>query len=225
MASKLFRSVILGAPASGKGTISSRIVKNFNLEHISSGDKLRLNIQNKTEVGLEVEKYLQSGQLVPDSLMIKFIVGEINQVNGKSWLLDGFPRTVIQASSLWNVQQLDVVLNLVVPFDVIIERVKGRWIHLPSGRVYNTDFNAPKIPGKDDITGEDLVQRDDDKPDVVRKRLEQYDNMTRPVIDYYKNKGVLQEFHGSTSDEIWPKVADCLASLVPLNAAAQKSQI
>ncbi|EFA06480.1 GTP:AMP phosphotransferase AK3, mitochondrial [Tribolium castaneum] len=225
MATKLFKSVILGAPASGKGTISSRIVKNFNLEHISSGDKLRLNIQNQTPVGKEVAKYLQSGQLVPDDLMIKFITGEIQAVGNKPWLLDGFPRTVTQAGALWSVQTLDVVLNLVVPFDVIIERVKGRWVHLPSGRVYNTDFNAPKVPGKDDVTGEDLVQREDDKPEVVRKRLEHYEKLTRPVVDYYRDKGVLQEFQGNTSDEIWPKVLDCLATYIPLNITAQKSKI
>lgn len=225
MALKMFRSVILGAPASGKGTISSRIVTNFNLEHISSGDKLRLNIKNQTPIGKEVAKYLKSGQLVPDDLMIKFITGEIQAVGNKPWLLDGFPRTVNQANALWSAQPVDVVLNLVVPFDVIIERVKGRWVHLPSGRVYNTDFNAPKVPGKDDITGEDLIQREDDKPEVVRKRLEQYEQMTKPVTDYYRKKGVLQEFEGKTSNEIWPKVLDCLATYIPLHITAQKSNI
>ncbi|CAH1365212.1 hypothetical protein MTP99_001508 [Tenebrio molitor] len=224
MATRMFRSVILGAPASGKGTISSRIVKNFNLEHLSSGDQLRLNIKNKTAVGTEAEKYLQSGQLVPDNLMIKFITEEIKKVGNKPWLLDGFPRTVTQAKNLWSVEKMDVVLNLVVPFDVIVERIKGRWIHLPSGRVYNTDFNVPKVPGKDDVTGEDLIQRVDDQPEVVRKRLEQYEKMTRPVIEYYKEMGVLQEFHGRTSNEIWPQVLDCLATYIPLNIT-QESKI
>ncbi|RZC39708.1 ADK and/or AAA 17 domain containing protein [Asbolus verrucosus] len=225
MATKLFRSVILGAPASGKGTISSRIVKNFNLEHISSGDKLRQNIKNKTTIGVAVEKYLQSGQLVPDDLMVKFIYEEINEAANKPWLLDGFPRTLAQAESLWSLQKLDVVLNLVVPFEVIIERVKGRWIHLSSGRVYNTNFNAPKIPGKDDITGEDLVQRVDDQPEVVTKRLEEYEKLTKPVIDYYRKIGILQEFCGNTSDEIWPKVHDSLTTFMPPYTAAQKSRI
>lgn len=217
MATKLFKSVILGAPASGKGTISSRIVKSFNLEHISSGDKLRLDIKNNTAIGQEAVKYIKAGQLVPDNVIIKFITKEIELVGNKPWLLDGFPRTLTQAQSLYSVQKLDLVLNLVVPFEVIIERVKGRWIHLPSGRVYNTDFNAPKVIGKDDLTGEDLVQREDDKPEVVERRLKQYEEMTKPVIEFYRKVGVLKEFQGRTSDEIWPKVLDCLVTYIPLN--------
>lgn len=111
-----------------------------------------------------------------------------------------------QADALWKVQPVDVVVNLVVPFEVIIDRVKNRWVHLPSGRVYNIGFNTPKVEGKDDETGEDLVQRPDDKPEAVRKRLEIYESVTRPVIEFYKAKGILKEFEGRTSDEIWPKV-------------------
>ncbi|KAL3289879.1 hypothetical protein HHI36_023269 [Cryptolaemus montrouzieri] len=210
-----FRSVILGAPASGKGTISSRIVKSFGLEHIASGDKLRVNITQNTPIGIEAKKYIDKGMLVPDNLMVNFIVNELQKAKGNTWLLDGFPRTVSQAKALWEVQKLDVVLNLVVPFEVIIDRVKGRWVHLPSGRVYNTDFNAPKIPGKDDITGEDLIQRQDDNPTVVLKRLEQYEELTKPVIDFYKDKGILEEFEGKTSDEIWPKVKSVLQNHLP----------
>ncbi|XP_022900767.2 GTP:AMP phosphotransferase AK3, mitochondrial [Onthophagus taurus] len=222
MALKMFKAVILGAPASGKGTISSRIVKNFNLAHISSGDLLRLNIKNGTAIGLEAQKYIKQGKLVPDNLMIKFIINEINKTKDKPWLLDGFPRTLSQAKDLWDKQQLDIVINLNVPFDVIVERVKGRWIHLPSGRVYNIDFNAPKIPGKDDVTGEDLIQREDDKPEVVLERLKQYESLTSPVTDFYKKKGVLKEFEGRTSDEIWPKVLDSLTSYIPLHITSQK---
>ncbi|XP_044765027.1 GTP:AMP phosphotransferase AK3, mitochondrial [Coccinella septempunctata] len=205
-----FRSVILGAPASGKGTISSRIVKTFGLEHVASGDRLRINITKNTPIGKTAKKYIEEGLLVPDDLMVNFISEEIRQIKKNIWLLDGFPRTVSQAESLWRVQKLDVVLNLVVPYNIIVDRVKGRWIHLPSGRVYNTDFNAPKVPGKDDITGEDLVQRKDDSPEIVLKRLEQYEKMTRPVINFYKEKGILEEFAGNTSDEIWPKVKSVL---------------
>lgn len=216
MATKLFKSVILGAPASGKGTISARIVKTFNLEHVSSGDKLRQHIQNKTAIGVEAQKYIKEGKLVPDNIMIKFISEELNSIR-PVWLLDGFPRTVDQAKALWDIHNLDVALNLVVPFPVIIDRVKSRWVHLPSGRVYNIGFNTPKVMGKDDITGEPLVQREDDKPEVVQKRLEQYENLTRPVIEFYREKGILQEFAGNTSDEIWPKVLDCLATYIPLH--------
>ncbi|CAG9782887.1 unnamed protein product [Diatraea saccharalis] len=203
---KLLKALILGAPASGKGTISSRIVKKYNIEHVSSGDKLRDHIEKQTSLGKEVKKYLNEGKLVPDQVMIKFMINELGSVQGKPWLLDGFPRTVGQAEALWKVQPVDVVLNLVVPFEVIIDRVKNRWVHLPSGRVYNIDFNAPKVAGKDDDTGEELVQRPDDKPEAVQKRLEIYDSITRPVIEFYKKKGILKEFEGRTSDEIWPKV-------------------
>ncbi|KAK9889112.1 hypothetical protein WA026_004383 [Henosepilachna vigintioctopunctata] len=147
--------------------------------------------------------------------MVKFIANELKQIRSSTWLLDGFPRTIGQAKALWEVQKLDVVLNLVVPFDVIIDRVKGRWVHLPSGRVYNNNFNAPVVPGKDDVTGEDLVQREDDNPTVVLKRLEQYEKLTRPVVEFYKDKGILNEFEGRTSDEIWPKVKSIISNFLP----------
>ncbi|KAJ2943801.1 hypothetical protein O0L34_g12330 [Tuta absoluta] len=204
--SKLLKALILGAPGSGKGTISSRIVKKYHVEHISSGDKLRDHIEKQTDLGKEVKKYMTEGKLVPDEVMIKFMLTEMKKVGNKPWLLDGFPRTVAQANALWKVQPVDVVLNLVVPFDVIIDRVKNRWVHLPSGRVYNIGFNTPKVSGKDDVTGEELVQRPDDKPEAVLQRLEIYESVTRPVIEFYKQKNILKEFEGRTSDEIWPKV-------------------
>ncbi|XP_060516264.1 GTP:AMP phosphotransferase AK3, mitochondrial [Cylas formicarius] len=220
MATKFFKTVILGAPASGKGTISERIVKNFNLEHVSSGDKLRQHIQNKTSIGNEAQKFIREGKLVPDEVMIKFISEELNNVK-PVWLLDGFPRTLNQAEALWKIHKLDVALNLVVPFPVIIDRVKGRWVHLGSGRVYNVGFNEPKVPGKDDITGEPLVQREDDKPEVVLKRLEAYEKQTRPVIEFYQDKGILKEFVGNTSNEIWPKVLECLVTYIPIQITNQ----
>lgn len=210
---KILKALILGAPASGKGTISSRIVKKYNVEHVSSGDKLRDHIEKQTDLGKEVKRYLNEGKLVPDDVIIKFMITELKKVENKPWLLDGFPRTVAQADALWKVQPVDVVLNLVVPFDVIIDRVKNRWVHLPSGRVYNIGFNTPKVLGKDDVTGEDLIQRPDDKPEAVKKRLEIYESVTRPVINFYKEKGILKEFEGKTSDEIWPKVTDYLDSI------------
>ncbi|KPJ13699.1 GTP:AMP phosphotransferase, mitochondrial [Papilio machaon] len=202
---KLLKALILGAPASGKGTISSRIVKKYNIEHISSGDKLRDHIEKQTELGKEVKKYLNEGKLVPDDVIIKFMIAELKLSSDKPWLLDGFPRTVAQANALWKVQPVDVVLNLEVPFEVIIERVKNRWVHLPSGRVYNIGFNTPKVMGKDDVTGEDLIQRPDDKPEAVLKRLEIYKSVTQPVINFYQDKDILKNFEGRTSDEIWPK--------------------
>lgn len=205
----MFKALIIGAPAAGKGTISKRIVKTFNLQHISSGDILRKNIEQKTELGRQVSKYTDSGNLVPDEVMTALILQELDNCN-KHWLLDGYPRTVSQAEHLFNRHKLNVAMNLIVPFDVIIERVKGRWVHPGSGRVYNVGFNEPKVPGRDDVTGEPLVQRADDKPEVVQQRLDLYEKLTRPVIDYYKQKGLLNDFRGNTSDEIWPQVKSFL---------------
>lgn len=205
----MFKALIIGAPAAGKGTISKRIVKTFNLIHISSGDLLRKNIEQKTELGKQVSKYTDSGNLVPDEIMTALILHELDDCH-QSWLLDGYPRTVAQAEQLYNRHKLSVAMNLIVPFEVIINRVKGRWVHPGSGRVYNVGFNEPKVPGRDDVTGEPLVQRADDKPEVVQQRLDLYEKLTRPVIDYYKSKQLLTDFQGDTSDEIWPKVRQFL---------------
>lgn len=205
-----FRAVILGAPASGKGTVSSRIVEQFGITHISSGDKLRFHVTNCTELGKEVKKYLDSGSLVPDDTMISLIGKEIESVGNDNWLLDGFPRTLTQAERLQKVQPVNLVLNLVVPTSVILDRVKNRWIHVPSGRVYNLGFNDPKVPGKDDLTGEPLCQRQDDKPEVVQKRLQDYSTKTEPVIQFYRRLGVLRDFRGNTTNEMWPTIKECI---------------
>jgi len=206
MLTKIFRAVILGAPASGKGTISKRIVDKFGFIHISPGDILRLNVVNNTDLGKKAKVFIDEGKLVPDDIIIKCILGRITEVGNKSWMLDGFPRTVVQAQRLQANEQLDAVINLEVPHEVIIERTKGRWIHLPSGRVYNVGFNDPKVPGKDDITGEDLVQRADDQPDVVAKRLQVYEEMMKPVLDYFIKQDMVTNFKGRTTAEIWPRV-------------------
>lgn len=205
----MFRALIIGAPAAGKGTISERIVKTFGLFHISSGDILRKNVGLQTELGNKVKSYMDSGELVPDQIITECILSELDTSN-KPWLLDGFPRTVSQAHILWKKHKLDAVINLIVPFEVIIERVKGRWIHPGSGRVYNIDFNPPKVPFKDDVTGEPLVQRSDDKPEAVQQRLDLYQKLTTPVIDFYKDKQIITDFKGNTSNEIWPHVKEFL---------------
>ncbi|KAJ8683459.1 hypothetical protein QAD02_019251, partial [Eretmocerus hayati] len=205
-----FRAVILGAPGSGKGTISARIVKNFDVCHISSGDKLRSHIANQTELGKEVKKYLDSGSLVPDETMIALISGEIKKVGDKNWLLDGFPRTVSQAEALHKIHPVSLVINVDVPDQVILDRLRNRWIHLPSGRVYNIGFNDPKVPGKDDVTGEPLTQRPDDRPEIVQARLNEYADKTKPVIDYYKKLSVLESFSGNTTDSMWPSIKKCV---------------
>lgn len=125
------------------------------MKHLSCGDILRRHIQQQTPLGVTANKYMQNGQLVPDNLVIDCILDEVSNIgHQKSWLLDGFPRTIEQANKLADFQKVDSVMNLVVPHDVIIDRVRNRWIHLPSGRVYNIGFNSPKVPFKDDVTGE-----------------------------------------------------------------------
>ncbi|KAM5194709.1 GTP:AMP phosphotransferase AK3, mitochondrial [Mantella aurantiaca] len=215
VARMLFRAVIMGPPGSGKGTISDRIVKHFALKHLSSGDLLRLNIQRKTEIGVVAKSYIDQGQLVPDDVITSLILQELNNIGEHNWLLDGFPRTVPQAQALDNAHQINTVINLNVPFQTIKDRLTARWIHAASGRVYNTEFNPPKVSGIDDITGEPLIQREDDKPETVTKRLKGYEALTRPVLEYYQNKGVLETFSGTETNKIWPHVLAFLRTKLP----------
>jgi adenylate kinase len=146
MSSRL-RCILLGAPGSGKGTIANKIVKDFRLKHLSSGDLLRKNIDNKTPVGLKAKEYVGKGALLPDEFITKLIVDEIHTINKHDWLLDGFPRTKTQAESLDENGDIkyEAVVNLNVPFTEITNRLKHRWIHSSSGRVYNLEYNPPKV--------------------------------------------------------------------------------
>uniref|UniRef100_A0A3Q1GG53 GTP:AMP phosphotransferase AK3, mitochondrial n=1 Tax=Acanthochromis polyacanthus TaxID=80966 RepID=A0A3Q1GG53_9TELE len=205
-AARVVRAVIMGPPGSGKGTVSARVIKSFGLKHLSSGDILRANINAKTELGLLMKSCIDQGQLVPDDVMSRLILNELRTIERRSWLLDGFPRTVSQAEALDDAYTVDTVINLNVPFQTIRERLTSRWTHLPSGRVYNTDFNPPKVAGLDDETGEPLIQRDDDKPETVIRRLKSYETQTEPVLEYYRSKGVLESFTGTETNKIWPHV-------------------
>ncbi|XP_029372484.1 GTP:AMP phosphotransferase AK3, mitochondrial [Echeneis naucrates] len=203
---KIFRAVIMGPPGSGKGTVSARITKSFGLTHLSSGNILRAHINAKTEFGLLMKSSIDQGQLVPDDVISRLILSELKAIGQCSWLLDGFPRTVSQAEALDSAYIVNTVINLNVPFQTIKDRLTSRWTHLPSGRVYNTDFNPPKVPGLDDVTGEPLVQRDDDTPETVTRRLKAYETQTEPVLEYYRSKGVLETFSGTETNKIWPDV-------------------
>ncbi|AWP15118.1 putative GTP:AMP phosphotransferase AK3 mitochondrial isoform 2 [Scophthalmus maximus] len=143
---RIFRAVIMGPPGSGKGTVSARITKSYELQHLSSGDILRGNINAKTELGLLLKSCIDQGQLVPDDVMSRLILSDLRALGRSSWLLDGFPRTVSQAEALDDAYSVDTVINLNVPFQTIKQRLTSRWTHLPSGRVYNIDFNPPKVP-------------------------------------------------------------------------------
>ncbi|CAG5116456.1 unnamed protein product [Candidula unifasciata] len=213
-ATKLLRAIIMGAPGSGKGTISARIVQDFGVKHISSGDLLRKHVNEKTANGLIARRYMEAGELVPDNLMLRMVSQELSLLSHASWLLDGFPRTVEQAHALLRDYPIDVVLNLRVPFDVIIDRIKGRWTHPGSGRIYHTEFNPPKVPGIDDVTGEPLIQREDDKEETVKARLEHYRRLTHPVLQFFRNKGMVEEFTGKYSNELWPQIHEALSQLV-----------
>ncbi|XP_064480719.1 GTP:AMP phosphotransferase AK3, mitochondrial-like [Ornithodoros turicata] len=212
--SKIFRALIMGPPGSGKGTISEWIIRDFALKGLACGEIIRQNILNRTEDGLIMETYLEKGALVPDDLVTRLTLNYINtRLKDQPWLLDGFPRTVPQAEALSKNTVLACVIDLAVPEDEIRRRIEGRWIHAASGRTYHTAFNPPKVPGKDDVTGEDLVQRIDDKPETVRARLESYRMQTEPVLEYYQKRGLLHEFRGTKSKEIFPHVYNFLSTL------------
>ena len=148
---------------------------------------------------------------MPDELITRLVLKELKTIE-TNWLLDGYPRTLTQAKSLASCIQVTQVIDLHVPHEEILNRIKGRWIHLPSGRVYNTVFKPPKVAGKDDVTGEDLVQREDDKYNVVKKRLQEYQSKTDPILEYYKKLGILKQFTGDRSDMIYADVKDFLRS-------------
>ncbi|XP_047146819.1 GTP:AMP phosphotransferase AK3, mitochondrial isoform X1 [Hydra vulgaris] len=211
--SKILKTIIFGAPGSGKGTISSRMVNDFNLLHISSSDLLRNQVTAHTPVGQEIAKYMSEGKLIPDPLMIDIFNKELQKIN-QSWLLDGFPRTLTQAKGLAEIHSVNLAINLNVPFETIRKRLEERWIHKPSGRTYHLTWSPPKIAGIDDLTGEKLIQRDDDKPEIVQQRLKVYDELTRPLLRFYKDAGILQTFSGTESNVIYPELQKFLKDFI-----------
>ncbi|XP_036971254.1 adenylate kinase 4, mitochondrial isoform X1 [Acanthopagrus latus] len=207
---KLFRAAIMGPPGSGKGTISKRIADRFGLQYLSSGHFLRDCMAANTEAGVMVRTYVERSMLVPDHVMTRLMLPRLEQLMGHSWLLDGFPRTLSQAQALNNLCQLDLVISLNIPYETLRERLSDRWIHPASGRVYNMGFNPPQVKGKDDITGEPLIQHDDDKPEALMSRLRHYKDVAKPVIDLYKSQGILHSFSGTETDRIWPYINSLL---------------
>jgi len=181
------RLILLGGPGAGKGTQAGFITKKFNIPQISTGDMLRAAVKAGTELGKEAKKVMDAGGLVSDDLILGLVKERIQQSDcANGFLFDGFPRTLAQANSL---KEQGVNIDAVVEIDVddneIIKRMSGRRVHLASGRTYHVVFNPPKVAGKDDETGEDLIQRDDDHEDTVKKRLDVYHEQTEPLIGYY----------------------------------------
>ena len=182
--------ILLGPPGAGKGTQAEVLCKNFNIPHISTGNMLREAVEAETDLGLEAKALMDAGILVSDEVIVGLVEDRISKEDCKSgFLFDGFPRTIPQAQALVDRDILiDAVVVIHVPDEEIIERMSGRRMHQGSGRNYHIVYNPPKIDGKDDITGEDLIQREDDKPETVKDRLKVYENQTSPIINFYIEK-------------------------------------
>ncbi|KAL9121449.1 MAG: hypothetical protein Q9187_001986 [Circinaria calcarea] len=222
---KAARVILVGAPGVGKGTQAERLMQRFpQLSAVSSGDLLRASVRNKTALGLQAESIMRSGELVPDEMILRLILNELKSkrwVSPKSsvsdavpampsdepaasFILDGFPRTANQASRLDALIPINLVVSLITPVDIILSRIASRWVHAPSGRVYNTGFNAPKAAGKDDVTGEPLSKRPDDDEATWKMRLKKFAETSQPLLEHYEKKGVLWTVMGNSSDEISP---------------------
>ncbi|MDJ0889521.1 MAG: adenylate kinase [Desulfobacterales bacterium] len=182
------RLILLGGPGAGKGTQANFIKDKYGIPQISTGDMLRAAVKAGTALGMEAKGYMDSGGLVPDEVIIGLVKERIQEPDcEKGFLFDGFPRTIPQADAMKEAGvPIDAVVDIDVPDDEIIKRMSGRRAHLASGRTYHIIYNPPKEEGKDDVTGEPLVQRDDDKEETVKKRLDVYHDQTEPLIDYYK---------------------------------------
>jgi len=181
--------ILLGAPGAGKGTQANFLNSKFNIPRISTGDMLRSAVTNKTELGISAKDYMDRGLLVPDGLIINLVKLRIKEEDCKNgFLLDGFPRTIPQAQAMKDAEIfVDYVIEIQVPDNDIIERLSGRRIHLKSGRIYHIKYNLPKEEGKDDVTGEPLIIRDDDIEKTILKRLTTYHKQTEPLVSFYSN--------------------------------------
>ena len=195
--------IMLGAPGAGKGTQAKRIADRYGLPHVSTGDIFRANIKGGTELGMEAKKYMDQGMLVPDELTVKILLDRVAQEDCKNgYILDGFPRTIPQAEVLDKAltelnDKIDYAVNVDVPDENIIHRMSGRRACLACGGTYHLEYIPTKVEGICDVCGAELVLRDDDKPETVKKRLEIYHEQTQPLIDYYNKKEILRNVDGT----------------------------
>lgn len=214
------RVVLLGAPGAGKGTQCKRMVDKYNVQHLSSGDILRTERAEGTELGAQAQDYMDSGRLVPDDLIVKMMAGAVAEAPESGYILDGFPRTVNQAEELdrslaSDGRMIDVVVNLQIDDSIIMDRMTGRRSCPKCGAIYHVKNLKPKVEGKCDNDGEELMQRPDDKPEVVKKRLETYHEQTEPVVGYYKQHACVLEVDASAAaDEVGTKLVVMLDALV-----------
>ena len=196
------RILLLGPPGGGKGTQAKFLIEKLDIPQISTGDMLREHVTKQTSLGIKAKEYMSSGALVPDEVILGMMQERLSNEDCKNgYILDGFPRTIPQAVGLDELLEklnktLDAVIVIDVSDDNIVDRMGGRRVHLSSGRVYHIEYNPPKIEGKDDETQEDLIIREDDKEETVRKRLEIYHNETSPLIKYYKEKNIVSQING-----------------------------
>lgn len=207
------RLVFLGPPGAGKGTIAAKAKLVYSIPHISTGDLFRANIKNGTELGRRVQAILAAGDLVPDEVTIDMVHERLKEEDAlKGFILDGFPRTIAQADALGAMTDLDRVVNFVLDKEDIVKRLSGRRVCKSTGRTYHILYNPPKVEGIDDETGEALIQRDDDKEEAIRNRLEVYEASTAPLIAYYRDKGLLVDIDASKSpDEVLASMVEALA--------------
>ncbi|WP_018625725.1 adenylate kinase [Kangiella aquimarina] len=183
------RIILLGAPGAGKGTQAQFIKEKYNIPQISTGDMLRAAVKAGTELGLQAKQKMDAGELVSDDIIIGIVKERVKEADcANGYLLDGFPRTIPQADAMReNNIDVDYVVEIDVDHEEIVKRLSGRRVHPASGRVYHVTYNPPKEAGKDDVTGEPLIQRDDDKEDTIRRRLAVYVEQTKPLIEYYSD--------------------------------------
>ncbi len=212
------RIILLGAPGAGKGTQAQFLMNKYGIPQISTGDMLRAAIKEGTAMGLAAKQVMDAGQLVSDEIIIGLVKERIAKADcAKGFLLDGFPRTIPQADAMKdNGVLVDHVIEFDVPDDVIVERMSGRRVHPASGRVYHVTYNPPKVAGKDDVSGEDLVIRDDDKEETVRKRLGVYHEQTEPLVGYYRNQAEqgLTQYHHLDGTQAVDAVSKILSELL-----------
>ena len=210
------RIILLGSPGSGKGTQAQFITEKYAIPQISTGDMLRAAVRNGTPLGVEAKKIMDAGGLVSDDIILGLIKERITQPDcANGFLLDGFPRTIVQAEGLNAMgAKIDNVIEIVVADEEIVKRLAGRRMHLQSGRTYHVEFNPPKVDGIDDVTGESLVQRDDDKEETVRKRLSVYHEQTKPLVGYYSAAGRQVQFSSITGVGTVDEIADKIFTLM-----------